>query len=201
MQQQINDVARVYAESLFELAEKNGGIAEAQSVGAELTVLAEIIRSDRKLREFLRTPVIDRVSREKSLERMLGGQVSDLLRRFVLIVNRKGRAGELADIEQAYDALLQEKLGKVEVDVWTAGPIGPDQLRVIQSRVETALGKSVAMHAYVDGGMIGGIKLRIGDRLIDGSVAAKLRSMRSHLHDVGGGNIRAQFQKFLGGNA
>ncbi|MFO0827187.1 MAG: ATP synthase F1 subunit delta [Phycisphaerales bacterium] len=198
MKQQITEVSRVYAESLFELAVKEGGMERAQEIGAELSAIAELVRGDRKFAEFMRTPVIDRATREKSLERMLSGKVSPLLLRFLLVVNRKGRSGEISDIEQAYDSLLQEKLGKVEVDVWTAGPIGPDQLRAIQTRVQQALGKETVMHAYSDPSLIGGIKLRIGDRLIDGSVAAKLRAMRSHLAGASGSEVRSQFQKFLG---
>jgi F-type H+-transporting ATPase subunit delta len=197
MQAQINDVARVYALSLFELASKEGGMTRAQEIGEELTALAEIVRGDRRFAEFLRTPTIDRSSREKSLDGILSNHVSELVKRFVLILNRKGRSGELADIEQAYDSLLQEKLGKVEVDVWTAGPIGGDQMRSLQSRVQSALGKEIVLHSYTDPGLIGGIKLRIGDRLIDGSVAAKLRAMRSHIIDSAGADIRSRFQSFL----
>ena len=196
MQQQIDEVGRVYAESLFELSSAKGGMASAQEIGAELAGLAEIIRGDKKLLEFLRTPIIDWRAREKSLQAMLGGRVSDLLLRFVLIVNRKGRSGELLDIERAYDALLQEKLGKVEVDVWTAKPVSAEALRAIKDRVGSALGKDVILHPYQDPSMIGGLKLRIGDRLIDGSVAAKLRAIRSHI-DAGAGDVRARFDSFL----
>lgn len=199
MQTQINDVARVYAESLYELAVKEGGMAKAQEIGAELSAIGETIRGNKPFAEFLRTPVIDRATREKSLARMLKGRVSSLLERFVLVLNRKGRAAALADIDMAYDSLLQEKLGKVELDVWTAGPVGADQLRMIQSRVQGVLGKEVVVHAYTDPSLIGGIKLRIGDRLIDGSVAAKLRAMRAHLADAAGSDVRARFQRFLAG--
>lgn len=196
MQQQIDEVARVYAESLFELAEKAGGISQAQEIGAEFAGLADIMRGDKRLQEFLRSPIVDRTSREKSLQSMLSGRVSDLLLRFILTVNRKGRSAELFDIERGFDALLQEKLGKVEVDVWTAGPLGPEALRTIQSRVAEAIGKDVVLHTYTDPSMIGGVKLQIGDRLIDGSVAAKLRSLRGHLTEAGG-DVRASFQQYL----
>jgi F-type H+-transporting ATPase subunit delta len=196
MQQQIDDVARVYAESLFELALSSGGLAAAQSIGAEFAEFAEIVRGDRRIREFLRTPIVDRASRERVLRSSLDGSISDLLLRFVAIVNRKGRAGELLEIERAYDALLQAKLGKVEVDVWTAGELGPEAVRTIRDRVAEAIGKDVVLHTYTDPAMIGGIRLRIGDRLIDGSVAAKLRAMRSHIVERGG-ELRADFRSYL----
>jgi F-type H+-transporting ATPase subunit delta len=197
MKQQINDVAQVYAESLYQLAEKAGGISKAQEIGSEFAALADALRADRRFAEFLRTPVIGAAVREDALKRAFSGKLSDLLLRFVLTVNRKGRSGELGSIEQAFDAILQDRLGKVEVDVWTAGPLGPDALRAIQQRVSAAIGKDAVLHTYVDPAMIGGIKLRIGDSLIDGSVAAKLRAMRASILDEGGAAVRGSFQQYL----
>ena len=113
------------------------------------------------------------------------------------MVNRKGRAGSLFAIEQAYDGILQEKLGKVEVDVWTAGPLGPEASARSRSASRRRIGKEVVVHSYTDRAIIGGVKLRIGDRLIDGSVAAKLRAIRAHLAK-GGGDVRGRFGQFLG---
>ncbi|MBL9119563.1 MAG: ATP synthase F1 subunit delta [Phycisphaerae bacterium] len=197
MKQQIDDIARVYAESLFQLADKAGGLALVQTIGAEFVALADAVTADRRFAEFLKTPVIDRKTREEALKRALTSAVSDLLLRFILVVNRKGRSGSLRSIALAYDSLLQEKLGKVEVDVWTAGPLGEDARRVIQQRVSAAIGKDAVLHAYVDPAMIGGIKLRIGDRLVDGSVASKLRSLRSTILETGGADVRGRFQQFL----
>lgn len=197
MKQQINNVAQVYAESLFELAEAAGGISKAQEVGAEFSAVAEAIRADRAMKEFLRTPVIGASAREESLKRAFTGKVSDLLLRFILIVNRKGRSGQLCSIEMAFDRMLQDRLGKVEVDVWTAGTLGPDALRAIQKRVSDAIGKDAVLHTYVEPAMIGGIKLRIGDSLIDGSIASKLRTLRSSLVEAGGADVRGRFQQFL----
>lgn len=197
MKQQINDVAQVYAESLFQLAEKAGGLASAQAIGAEFAAVAEAIRGDRRFTEFLRTPVISTKVREEALKRTFTGKVSDLLTRFILIVNRKGRSGELTSIEQAFDSILQDRLGKVEVDVWTAGTLGAEALKAIQQRVSAAIGKDAVLHTYVDPSMIGGVKLRVGDSLIDGSVAAKLRAIRTSLVENGGADVRGRFQQFL----
>jgi F-type H+-transporting ATPase subunit delta len=197
MNQQIDDVARVYAESLFQLADKAGGLASVQSIGVEFMALADAVTSDRRFAEFLRTPVIDTKTREAALKRALSSTISELLLRFLLVVNRKGRSRSIHSIALAYDSLLQERLGKVEVDVWTAGPLGEEARRVIQQRVSASIGKDAVLHTYVDAAMIGGIKLRIGDRLVDGSVASKLRTLRSTLVESGGADVRGRFQQFL----
>jgi F-type H+-transporting ATPase subunit delta len=197
MPDRTDEVARVYAESLLELAEKVGanGIAE---VGEEMAALAAIAREDRTFAEFLRSPVIDATSREASLRRMLDGRASPLVRDFILVLNRKGRLGEFANIAVAYDALVQERLGRVEVDVWTAsGPVGEDLLASLRAKVREATGKDPVFRMHVDPSMIGGIRLRIGDRLLDGSVATRLAGLREHLIASGRGDLRADPDRFL----
>jgi len=197
MPDRTDEVARVYAESLLELAAARGanGIAEA---GEEIASLAAIAREDRTFAEFRRSPVIDANAREASLRRLLEGRVSPLVRDFLLVLNRKGRLGEFSNIAVAYDALVQERLGRVEVDVWTAsGPVGEDLLGSLRAKVREATGKDPVFRMHVDATMIGGIRLRIGDRLIDGSVATRLAGLREHLIESGRGDLRGDLDRFL----
>ena len=194
MPDRTDEIARVYAESLLALAEARGGNGISE-VGEELEGLAQIVRSDRGFAEFLRSPVVDANAREASLRRTLDGRVSPLVRDFILVLNRKGRLGEFVNVAAAYDALVQDRLGRVEVDVYTAsGPVGEEVLAAVRAKVKSALGKEPVLRMHVEPSMIGGLKLRIGDQLIDGSVAAQLRRMRSALLDRGlGGRDAASF--------
>ena len=80
----------------------------------------------------------------------------------------------------------QEAFGRVEVDVFTAsGSVDDATKSALAADLKKSLGKEPVLHFYADAAMIGGLKLRIGDRLIDGSVAAQLRRMRSALLDGG----------------
>lgn len=197
MPDRTDEIARVYAESLLELAEARGGDGIAE-VGAEIAALAEIARGDPAFAEFLRSPVVDATSREASLRRTLDGRASSLVRDFVLVLNRKGRLGEFLNVAVAYEALVQEKLGRVEVDVWTAsGPVGEDLLASLRGKVREATGKDPVFRLHVDPAMIGGIRLRIGDRLLDGSVATRLAGLRRHLLESGRGDLRADPDRFL----
>ena len=104
----------------------------------------------------------------------------------MLVLNRKGRLAELLSIEEAYDAMEQGAFGRIEVDVFTAGGSVDDATKAtLAANLKKSLGKEPVMHFYADPAMIGGLKLRIGDQLIDGSVAAQLRRMRSTLLDRG----------------
>ncbi|MEY4833859.1 MAG: synthase subunit delta [Planctomycetota bacterium] len=192
-----NSVGRIYAESLFELASKQGDAA-AQDAGDELVDLVEIVRGDRRFAEFLRSPAIDAAAREATLQSILKGRVSDLVLRFMLVANRKGRLGELEAISDAYAKLLNERFGKVEVDVFTVDGQLDDGARAnLATTLKSRLGREPVLHLYKDASMVGGMKLRIGDQLIDGSVAAKLRRMRRALVEDAGAKVRADIGRFL----
>jgi len=198
MPERTDEIARTYAESLLELAEARGGDGIAE-VGEEVATLAGIARGDRTVAEFFRSPVVDTNSREDALRRMFDGRVSPLVRDFLLVLNRKGRLGHFTDIAVAYDALVQERLGRVEVDVWTAsGPVGEELLASLRTKVREATGKDPVFRMHVDPAMIGGIRLRIGDRLLDGSVSTRLAGLRQHLLASGRGDLRGDLDRFLG---
>lgn len=196
--QHIDEIASVYATSLLEVCDRQGGIALAESCSAELNALAEIIRADRRLAEFLKTPIIGNKARHATLEKAVKGRVSDLVFRFVMVVAAHGRAGRLADIAEAFDGLLQARLGRVEVDMYTVtGQAAPDVVATVKGGVKEAFGKDAVIHQYADPNMIGGVKLRIGDQLIDGSVETQLRNMRDAVAARGTGAMRSRLGDFL----
>jgi len=196
--QHIDEIASVYAQSLLEVCDRQGGIALAESCAAELNELAEIIRSDKRFAEFLKTPIVGASARRASLDRIVRGKVSDLVYRFVMVVAAHGRAGRIADIADAFDGLLQARLGRVEVDMFTVGgEASADVIATVKGGVKEAFGKDAVIHQYADPEMIGGVKLRIGDQLIDGSIATKLRNMREAVAARGSTAMRARLGDFL----
>ncbi|MDA0803853.1 MAG: ATP synthase F1 subunit delta [Planctomycetota bacterium] len=195
----IDEVGKVYAQSLFDLAKTAGGEQSLRDCADELEVVAEVSRGNRTFREFLHSPIIDPEKRAASLEKMFGGTLSDLVVRFLLVVNRKGRLGDLEGILAAYEALLEESFGFVEVTVYTLDgkPLEGDSLSVVTAEVERATGRRPVFHDLADPAMIGGIKLRIGDQLIDGSIATRLSRLRTRLIDTGSAAVRENIEKFL----
>lgn len=190
-------LSNVYARSLFELATEAGGNDTVLEIADELEQLCEIIRQDQSIRIFFSSPVIDETSRGKALKSIFTGKVSDLTLRFMLVLNNKGRLNHLDMITTAYDQLVQDAFGKVEVDVFTPTPIDAPSIQVIKDKMSQILGKEPVMHPYVEPSMIGGIKLRIGDQLIDGSVATKLRRISDSIQSSGSRAIRERFETYL----
>lgn len=194
----VDAVARVYAQSLLELADAAGGDEKIVETSAELMAIMEIIRSDESTAEFLRSPIIEREKRAAAIRRIFEGRVSDLILRFMLVLNGKGRLGEFGAMATAYDQLVNKRLGRVEVDVYTVeGRLETDELAVVGEKVKARFGQDPVFHQYADASMIGGLVLRVGDQLIDGSVRGQLRRMREELLAGGSAEIRARAGDFL----
>jgi len=197
MPTQIDALATVYARSLFELAKKAGGESKITEVAEELEDLCELLRSDRATREFFASPIIDRKARGASIRKMFTNRVTDLTLRFLLVLNNKGRLNHLESISGAFDRLEQEAFGRIEVDVYTASPMESDQVSSLRDRIRAALGREPVLHPYTDRSMLGGLKLRIGDQLIDGSVASKLRRMKRDIMTDGASRLREKLNRFI----
>lgn len=187
-------LAHIYAQSLFELAQDADSI---EAVAEELGGVLELTRGDAGFNEFLASQTVASASREASLRSIFEGRVSELTLKFLLLLNSKGRLTHLPAIIAAFDQRVQDALGRVEVDVYTAEPMDTEQRDSVGERIASKLGKQIALHTYVEPAMIGGIKIRIGDRLIDDSLATRLRRVRDRVARDGGAALRARAQRVI----
>jgi len=171
-------LATAYARSILELANERG---EAEAVGQELEDLAKVVESDPSFENFLATPAVGEMERGRVIEKVFRGRVSELVLNSLLVLNRNGRLGLLRQVANAYADQLEEQLGKIEVDVFVAGRLTRDQLEQVRRSVSAALKKDAVVHQYVDESIIGGLVIRVEDRLLDASVRAQLRAVRRKL--------------------
>lgn len=172
-------LAVAYARSVLELATAQN---EAKEIGQELEELGKIIDSDPTFANFLANPSVGEEERGRLIGKVFGeGRVSPLVFNFLRVANRKGRLGMLRQIAIAYDELLEEQMGIVEVDVTVAHRLTPEQADDVRRRVGEALKREVVLHQYVDESLIGGLLIRVGDRLLDASVRAQLEAVRRKL--------------------
>jgi len=190
-------LANIYAKSLYAEAFAAGGRERVEAVQGQFEDLLEMTRTDKTFNEFLASRVIPTTEREGALKKILGGRIDELLLRFVLVVNRKDRLGHIVPIAAAYDQVVQQQFGRVEVDVVTASAIEAQQLASVKSRLGEALGKEVVVHSYTDPTMIGGVKFRIGDQLIDASVQTTLRKIRDQLSTQGDAVVRGKINRII----
>ena len=200
MTTQTDALAHVYARSLFELAVDAGGNDKVVEIADELEQICELARQDSKVNLFLSSPIIDVTARGTALSAIFSNRVTDLTLRFLLVLNDKGRLNHMEQITNAFDKLVQDAFGRVEVDVFTPIAVDTSTMDRIKSRIQEMLGKEPVLHPYVDKKMLGGIKVRVGDTLIDGSVQTKLRRLSETIQNNGGTAIREKFETYLEDN-
>ncbi len=167
-----------YARALLQLANKQ---QKAEPIRQELNGLGEVLKASSAFSALIGDPAVSEATRASLLQRTFNGRVSPVMSNFLGLLNSKGRLGLLPDIIKAYGDLLEDQLGNVEVDVTVAQKLSPEQLEQVRQRVSKAIGRNAVIHEYVDEAIIGGLVLRVQDKLIDASVRYQLESMRKQL--------------------
>jgi F-type H+-transporting ATPase subunit delta len=170
--------AFTYAQSILELANEQ---KQAEAIGQELAALKQIIDQNTGVREVFTNPAISAEERDQLLQRVFKGKISPLLFNTLGVLNQHNRLGLISQIAQAYEELLEKQLGKVEVDLTVAQKLDQKQLDEAKRRISQALGRDAIVHQYVDDGIIGGMIMRVGDKLIDSSVRYQLAAMKRQL--------------------
>jgi F-type H+-transporting ATPase subunit delta len=187
-------VSESYARAMFELALEHNAL---DATGDEIHQVADLVEENRDLASLFAHLTIDAGRRAATIEKIFGGRLSRRTLNFLLLLNRKGRLSNLRAIVAAFDRMAKEKRGEIDVEVYTARPLGPGQMDAVVARISAAIGKKAIVHPHVDGSLIGGLKVRIGDRLMDASVAAQLRRMARRLEENGHERVRSNAARLL----
>jgi F-type H+-transporting ATPase subunit delta len=168
-----------YAQAVFKLAlEKE----ELDSWQASLRKITDIT-TDEKLMDLLENPKLPFEAKKALLAELLG-KINPLALNLAYLLVHKDKVGIVSDISQQYDRLLYAYYGIEHVEVITALPLDDRDRERISSRFGEIIGHKVIIDAQVDPSIVGGIKAKIGDTLIDGSVKGKLEALRKSLVEI-----------------
>lgn len=176
-----DSVSNSYAVSLLSLAESR---SEHESLQEEVEGILELLRGDDEFKTFILVPSIDAREKTGVLDRVLKGKISDTLLDFLDLVIVKNRQDRLEAILEEFLRLLDEKLGRVHAEVTSAVALGEEAEKSLSTTLGEKLGKSVLLHSRVDPDILGGLVIRFGDLVIDGSVRTQLKKISSRLTDV-----------------
>jgi F-type H+-transporting ATPase subunit delta len=171
-------VARNYAETLFELASRNDAL---EAYGDAIETVARLLEENPKLRLFLETPRIDDTDKKDVVRKAFGDVLPKLVVNFVLVTIDKRRQRLLQSIAEQYHALLDAHMGREHVQVTVARPVDDATREAIAEKLSAALGKKAIPHVRVQPGIVGGVVVRTGDTIYDGSVRRRLETMRRRL--------------------
>jgi F-type H+-transporting ATPase subunit delta len=165
-------VARNYAEALF---------AVGDSFGELLDAVAGAVASDTRIEAMLASPRVSKGVKGQILERALKGEAPVEFVRFLQAVVRRGRQGLFGEIAQEYMILLDKKLNRVHAGVTLAREPDARTEKEIVTRLTKALGREVRAHFRTDRSIVGGVVVRVGDRILDGSVRRRLMALKRRM--------------------
>jgi|HigsolmetaGSP12D_1036236.scaffolds.fasta_scaffold01159_4 F-type H+-transporting ATPase subunit delta len=171
-------VVKRYAKALFELAREQGRIAETES---ELKLVVDAIQGSEEFRAFLSAPGIAVRSKIQTLANAFGDHISPLVRNTISLLIERGRQDGLTSLLDAYAQVASGALGRVEAQVASAKPLTEAEREKLAAKFGELLGKTVRVNNTVDPSLLGGLTVRIGDTLYDGSLRGKLERLEKTL--------------------
>jgi F-type H+-transporting ATPase subunit delta len=166
-------IARPYAEAAFRLADSQGKLADWSAALANLAAVA----ADARVRAAVADPNLSAPKVAGLFISILAGKLSGDLENFVRVLAENGRLDVLTEIRAQYEALKNEREGVVEAEVISAFEMDQAQVADLVARLEKKTGRKVKAKVSVDKSLIGGVKVVMGDKVIDGSARAQLGAL------------------------
>ncbi len=171
-------VAKNYAEALFAAADAS---RQVEPYGRLLEALAGAVAADERIAIALESPRVHKATKARILADALEGAAPAEFIRFLQAVVRRGRQGLLGEMAQAYQDLVDLKLNRVHAAVTlTAEPDQRLETQIVE-RLTKAIGKEVRAHFRADQAILGGVVVRVGDRIYDGSLKRRLTRLKRKL--------------------
>jgi F-type H+-transporting ATPase subunit delta len=187
-------VARVYAEALLEVGWRNH---QGQEMLDELSALVhEVFSRDAPLEQFLSSGAIDQERKAAVLRRAFEGRAAPFFVNFLLVLNEHGRLELLRTILEQYRELYDQRQNRIRALATSAAPLSPEQAERVKDRIRQLFQREPILESAVDPGLIGGLVLRVGDYLYDGSVRTRLENLRDQLIESSSHEIQIGRDRF-----
>lgn len=167
-------LARRYAQAVFSLASDANAI---ERVGDDLAAIAAVLEGAPQVATFFVAPVVDRAEKERVLLTAFGGKVGEIALHALLLLVRKRREPLLSALVEQYRKLQLARRGEDALTVASARPLSGAELQALVARLERIYGKKFEVTQVVDPALIGGVRVLMGDRRIDGSVSGRLEAL------------------------
>jgi F-type H+-transporting ATPase subunit delta len=163
-------LARRYATAVFQLAQENGNIPTVQH---DLHTFVEALAADETVRKFFRSPVVDRKEKATIVAQAFS-RLDPVALHTILLLIRKRRENTVETIVEQFDILERQARGAQELRVVSARPLEKSELDALVQRLAAAYRTTFDVTQSVDPSLIGGIRITMGDRQIDGTIAGRL---------------------------
>ncbi len=166
-----------YATAIFELAAEERAI---DNLAADLAALKGLLATSPELARLVRSPLFSREDQANGMEAVLkAAGAGALARKFVLLLAQKRRLFALAEIIRAFEQLLARHRGEIAADVISARALSASEAAELKRVLKDKLGREPRLNQQVDPTLLGGLKLKLGSRMIDSSLRTKLDGLRA----------------------
>lgn len=170
-------VARPYAEAAFKLAQESGNLQN----WSEMLSMLEMVVTNEEVAKRIGNPNVDDQALEGLILGGLGERLDGPARNLVQLLIENARLTLVSQIREQYEALRREHEGVLEASIISAMPINDAQVDGLRSALEKKYGRKVNTQVEVDPGLIGGVRIVVGDKVIDATVRGKLDAMAAAL--------------------
>ncbi len=170
----MQEIAEVYARSLFEVAQDQGVLDDVHD---QLAQFAEALDESRDLQVFFFSPYFSSEEKKEGVERVLDG-ADEHLKRFLELLAERHRMPAIFRIRRVFDDLWREENKLLPVSVTSAVDLDTETVEGIGRRIEEQTGKKIELSSSVDPDVLGGIVLQVGNMVLDASVRNRLERLR-----------------------
>ena len=170
--------ARRYATAIFMLAKEGNKI---ENIGLDLDGIRKVLEEDDQIRRYFLAPIIDRKEKAQVLLECFEHRIDETALHAVLLLVQKRREDLLSEIVTEYHRLALAERSLEPLIITSARPLASDELAGMVSRLSALYGKQFDVHQEIDPSLIGGVRVLMGDRRLDGSISGRLEDLAATL--------------------
>jgi F-type H+-transporting ATPase subunit delta len=171
-------VAKRYADALFQLASEKSTLNDMLE---ELGVVKQVFQDNKELQAFLAHPRVTNEKKRNFLDEVFTGASTDVLNTLKILVERH-RVGITSDVVEAFEALVNEASGVAQGKVYSVRKLSDAEKADLEHSFAKRLNKTVIkLENVVDPSLVGGVKIRMGNTIYDGSISGKLRRIEQNI--------------------
>lgn len=174
----MKSVARRYAAAFFNLAQESGQLDEMEN---QLQIVVDALAANRELKKVFYHKMIQIKDKKEVVKAVFEGRILPTTMNFLFLLIDKKRENYLELIFQQYVILANQARNIMDAGVVSAIELSPADVKDLQGRLSALTGKNVRLKTEVDPKIIGGLVVRVGDRVIDGSVTKRLQMLKSNM--------------------
>ncbi len=174
-------IGKRYAEALFEVASE---LNKLEQFKQEIKAVSDVLENEPQLKTIFQHPKLSKNEKKDIIKSIFNNRVSQEILNLCYIVVDKGRERHITDISDEYIKLSNQKMGIVEAQAVTAVPMDEEEKLKLQNKLSEKLGKKVLLSNILDKNILGGVLVRIEDRVIDSSVKGRLEDIYKNLNNV-----------------